>query len=116
MLEIVLVSDTGLPLANPVPPDASTFQPAENCSSTITLVAWYCQRGSRMNWYSDIWRTGQRPNHDGQVIDHPKQPVSVVSKSFDIATLGNLDAVNAMTDDFKHILSSCFGLNFKKGQ
>ncbi|MDI9849517.1 hypothetical protein QM467_15785 [Rhodoblastus sp. 17X3] len=111
MLEILLTSDSGFELSETEnEPDSKTFAPAENAESTLTLLAWQCTADTDLNWHAKMWAAHDYPEGDDVLTDLDEMPFRVLSKTFELSTLADRNAVRAAVAQFQALVDEKMGI------
>ncbi|MGH6956450.1 MAG: hypothetical protein ACREEW_07265 [Caulobacteraceae bacterium] len=111
LLDIRVISDSGFDDSNDsrLTADPDDFPGIEATSSRINLYAFYFVGDIKGNLLRDVWNQLEWPATNGEVGEPTTHSVRTLGMTFDIAELGDKDAVLAATRTFKNTASAAFG-------
>jgi len=112
LLDIRVVSDSGFDDVSHSPYDADPddFAGIEATVSRIDLNIYLFTGEFKGNLLRDVWNRLEWPEPNGEVSEPSTHPVRTIGASFDIADLGDKDAVAIATRAFKASAVSALGV------
>jgi hypothetical protein len=107
-LDVRIISDSGYDEGTSYREnlDPSTFGPPETTDSMINLYLFYCTDDIDGNFLKGVYERLEWPDPDGEPSPAAGLPVTVVGRSWDLATLSEKERVQAAAREFKQAASA----------